>query len=69
MKLCNVPYTFAKLREQNRWLMNAGVVIYIQINSLKAIPFYLNSRQFLKEREITDGIDNLQSHMSRIECK
>ena len=49
MILCNVPYTFAKLRKQNRWLMNAGVLRYTYIYSLKAIPIYLKNRQFLRE--------------------
>lgn len=47
-------------RKQNRWLMNAIVLRYTKIHNLKAIPIYLNSWKFLKDREIADQLDNLQ---------
>ena len=52
-------YKFVK-RKQNRWLMNAIVLRYTKIYNLKAIPIYLNSWKFLKDREIADQLDNLQ---------
>lgn len=52
-------YTFVK-RKQNRWLMNAIVLRYTKIHNFKAIPIYLKSWRFLKDREIADQLDNLQ---------